>query len=154
VSPSYVYFGIQEILTLSKEGLWLSNGEEVTHDASIRAFFRGLTQDPQGRWVVRIGREEKEVTVEDTPSFVQRLSGSPDLGYRIHLLFSENSGGEELQVESLRYRQGRLTCRTAQGWEARFLRAPYHEILAGLQKDDQGYFLKIKGARIDLKTDS
>lgn len=154
MSPSYVYFGIQETLTLSKHGVWLSNGEEITHEASVRAFFRGLAQDAQGRWVVRIGQEEKEVTVEDTPSFVQRLGGSPDEGYRIHLLFSEHLGGEELRAESLRYRPGRLTCLNSKGWEARFLGAPYHEILAGLQKDDQGYFLKIKGARIDLKTES
>jgi nucleoside-diphosphate-sugar epimerase len=152
VSPSVVYFGIHENLELSREGVWLSNGEEITHEATVRAFFRCLEPSPEGGWRIRIGSEEKEVRLEDTPSFVQRLTGDPRQGYRIHLLHDPDPRGEALDPKTLEFQPGRLVCRTRRGWKARFLRATYHEILKDLERDHQGYFLMLEGARVDLSS--
>jgi len=150
VSPSVVYFGINEHLTLSKEGVWLSNGEEITHEATVQAFFRFLDQDPNSQWWVRIGNEQKPVSIEDTPSFVRRIAGSPQQGYRITLLGDEEGVSQELDISTLTYHPGRLTCRTQKGWEARFLRVPYYELLKELQHDELGYFIWIRGKRVSL----
>lgn len=152
MSPQVVYFGIQETLTLSKDGVWLSNGQEITHEATVRAFFKFLHRDESGQWWIRIGREEKPVTIEDTPAFVQAVMGSPSEGYRIRLVGKEETEEfEGLRAETLSYSPGRLTCRTRAGWEARFLRAPYHELLKGIGRDERGYFILIQGKRIELQ---
>jgi len=150
VSPQVVYFGINEQLTLSKEGVWLSNGTEITHEATVRAFFRFLEQDPNSQWWIRIGNEKKPVSIEDTPCFVRQITGSAQEGYRIALLGAQEEAFEDLAEGTLSYRPGRLTCRTRNGWEARFLRAPYHEFLKGLQQDEWGYFVQIRGKRVSL----
>ncbi len=154
MSPQVVYFGIQETLTLSRDGVWLSNGQEITHEATVRAFFKFLHRDESGQWCIRIGQEQKPVTIEDTPAFVKAVMGSPTEGYRIRLLGKEETEEfEELEAGTLSYSPGRLTCRIGSGWEARFLRGPYHELLRSVSRDEKGYYLKIKGARIDLMAD-
>ena len=152
VSPQVVYFGINERLVLSKDGLWLSNGQEITHEGTVRAFFRNLHPDDSGNWRVRIGPEEKSVELEDTPAFVQSLEGSAEHGYQLVLLGADEQLREPLAPLTLQYTAGRLTCRLRSGWEARFLHAAYHEILRHIQQDTEGYYLKIKGARVGLSS--
>lgn len=151
VGPQVVYFGINEQITLSREGVWLSNGEEITHEATVRAFFRHLEQDPAGQWWIRIGNEKKPVLIEDTPAFVRAVSGSAEQGYLLELLGRDPADTERLEPSSLRYSPGRLTCRTREGREARFLRAPYHEFLRILQKDEAGYFVVIQGVPVRIQ---
>lgn len=151
MSPQVVYFGIEETLVLSKQGVWLSNEQEITHAATVQAFFRFLHCDESGQWWIQIGREKKPVTVEDTPAFVRSIHGTPERGYRIGIVSQEAL--EDLKIKTLRYQPGRLTCRTAMGREARFLQGPYHELLKTIGHDKQGYYLEIQGARIDLSAD-
>ncbi len=152
MGPSVVFFNINEQLRLTREGLWLSNGAEITHEATVRAFFRFLNQSPDGQWWIKIGHEEKSVLLEDTPTFVQRITGSPEQGYQIHLLHDATDRSEPLRAQTLRYSPGRLVCLTERGWEARFLRAPYYEILQHLKKDAAGYSIEIQGRRIQLQS--
>ncbi len=138
-----------ETITLSKEGKWLSDGEEITHQATVEAFFRNLARDDRG-YFIQIGTNSKRVEIEDTAYFVVGIEGTPHEGCELRLSDGTKVG---LDPATLRYAPGRLTCRvmTRIGEEeAKFLRASYFELLSYLQEDDQGYFLEFGGSRVDL----
>lgn len=137
-----------EDLVLDAGGRWLSNGEEVTHAETCRAFHRHLEPDGQGGWRIRIGPETKAVRVEGTPRFVAALEGSFDQGFAAILA---SGAREPLRPETLAYTPpDRLTCTLANGEAARFLRAPYHELLMGAEGDGNRLTLRIQGKAFRL----
>ena len=140
------FFGIYEDLILTKNGVWLSNGEEITHEKTLLAFSRNLYRCKEG-YEIRIGAEKKNVHIEDTLYFVTSLEGDPSIGYTLKL----NDGRlQELDPETLKYQPGRLTCRVShpnEGTreEAKFLTQSYYEILNHLEPDADGFKLTIEG---------
>lgn len=140
-----------ETIRLTRDGRWLANGEEITHEATVRGFARHLRKDADG-YLIAIGRESKRIEVEDTAFFVLGLEGSPLKGWIVRL---SNETSQPLDPGTLSYRAERLTCRVSaagfdQPEEARFLPAPYMELLRHLEEDDRAYFLIIQGRRIEL----
>jgi hypothetical protein len=140
------FFGLYEDLILTKNGIWLSNGEEITHEKTVLAFSRNLHRCKEG-YEIRIGTEKKNVHVEDTLFFVTALEGDPSIGYTLKL----NDGRFlELDPESLRYKPGRLTClvphpNEGTREEAKFLTQSYYEILNHLEANEAGFQLTIEG---------
>jgi hypothetical protein len=133
-----------EVLLLTREGVWLADGEEISHDPTRRLFAKSIRRDEKG-YFIHVGHEFKRIEVEDTAFFVQRLEGSPEAGYRA-ILSDETE--EPVDPRSLTYRPGRLTCRVKAGEEeARFLRSPYFEILRHLEEDDATYFVRLGGVQ-------
>ena len=145
-------FGIFEDLILTKNGVWLSNGEEITHEKTLIAFSRNLYRCKEG-FEIRIGPERKNVHVEDTLYFVTGMEGDPALGYTLRL----NDGREiELSPETLSYRPGRLTCKVPHPTEgpreeAKFLTQSYYEILNHLEKTENGFSITIEGFTAEFK---
>ncbi len=146
------FFGIHENLILTRNGTWLSNGEEITHPKTLLAFSRNLYRCKDG-FELRIGTEKKTVHVEDTLYFVKSVEGDPAIGYSLNL----NDGRTlELDPGSLRYRPGRLTCKVPHpnentGEEAKFLSVAYYELLRHLEPEDGGFRLTIEGVTIHLR---
>ena len=142
------FFGIHEEIILTKNGVWLSNGEEITHQGTVQAFSRNLFRNKDS-FEIRLGNERKTIFVEETIYFVTRLSGSSDQGYTAHL----NDGREvPVDVSTLRYEPGQLTCRVHHPndntWEpAKFLSAAYYEILSNAETDEDGIYLIIQGKK-------
>ncbi len=144
-------FGIFEDLILTKNGIWLSNGEPITHEKTIAAFSKNLFRCPEG-FEIRLGKEHKVIHVEDTLYFIIGMEGDPELGYTIRL----NDGRAlELDPSTLQYKPGRLTCKVPhpnEGTqeEAKFLTQSYYELLRFLEKTPEGFEIKIEGKRILL----
>ncbi len=138
-----------ENLVLSKNGLWLSNGTEVTHEQTCRAFFKNIGRDDEG-YFIQIGKDFKRFTVEDTAYFVVRIEGDPSSGYE--LILSDESR-EKLNSETLKFQSpDRLTCLIKGGiFEARFLRKPYTELLLNAEGDGPDYFVVLTGKKILLQ---
>lgn len=133
------FYGIQEEITLTRNGEWLSNGEEITHEATCRMFARHLKRDEQG-YFIQVQYETKRITVEDTPYFVVALRGDDGSGYTLIL----NDGtSEPLIPENLRYQPERLTYFLARDEEAKFLRAPYFELLGNIKERDGRFAVQI-----------
>jgi hypothetical protein len=131
-----------EDLVLTKFGQWLSNGEPITHAGTVALFFRILRRDEDG-YFLEIGREHKRVEVEDTPQFVVRILG--DLDRSPELEFSDGAV-EALDPARLRYShslQRLIIHRAKDGIVARFLHAPYHEILQRAEPQGDGYALRV-----------
>jgi hypothetical protein len=108
-------------------------------------------RDAEG-YFLKIGRETKRIEVEDTAYFVIRIDGSAASGFEL-LLNDETR--ERLDPETLKYRPGRLVCAIKKGpnrseEEAKFLHAPYFELLSLLEEDGKSYFLTLGGRRFAL----
>ena len=142
------FFGIHEDIILNKNGVWLSNGEEITHERTCMAFAKNLFRNKDG-FEIRLGTEKKNVHVEDTIYFVTKMEGDPILGYTLIL----NDGRQvELEGPTLAYRPGRLTCKVSHPnesthEEAKFLSGAYYEILKYLESDEEGFFIKLENKR-------
>jgi len=144
------FFVDREVIVLTKNGVWLADGTEITHEPTRRLFARSLKKDPDGGYTLHIGRETKKILVEDTAYFVLRIDGDPEQGYE--LLINDETR-EPLDPPSIQYRPGRLTCQIKGGTEsAKFLHAPYFDLLKELKQDDQGYYLDFGASRVDLST--
>jgi hypothetical protein len=145
------FFGIYEDLILNRNGVWLSNGEEVTHERTCQAFAKNLFRCKDG-FEIRLGPEKKSIHVEDTIYFVTSMLGDPDLGFELTL----NDGRKvELKSETLHYRSGRLTCKVYHPneqthEEAKFLTTAYYELLKYIEKNDEGFLIVIEGKTILL----
>ena len=145
------FFGIHESIILTKNGIWLSDGEEITHERMILAFSKNIFRCPEG-FEIRIGTEKKVIHVEDTFYFVRGLDGSTETGFSIRL-----NDGRTLPLDPLtiRYQPGRLTCRVpshqdSMQEEAKFLSSAYYELLRHLEKENDGFSLTIQGEKIFL----
>jgi predicted DCC family thiol-disulfide oxidoreductase YuxK len=139
-----------ETLALTAEGEWLADGEPIEHELTKALFSKSLTRHDDGSWWLEVGRERKPVEVEDTAYFVRSLIGTAEHGYRLRL----SDGSEEpLRPETLLLINDRLTCLTAAGHEAKFLRAPYAELLMQtLERTNGTHELKIQGMKIPIET--
>lgn len=140
------FFVENEVIVLSREGVWIADGVEITHEPTRKLFAKSLHMDGEG-WCLKVGRETKPIIVEDTPYFITGLEGDSATGYTMRL---NDETREPLELEQLHYRPGRLTVTLARGHEAKFLRGPYFELLKNVEEDDHAYWLEAAGARIKL----
>jgi hypothetical protein len=146
-SQNAPFFVDREVIVVGRNGVWLADGVEITHEPTRRLFARSLKRDSEG-YFLAIGRETKRVVVEDTAYFVLRVKGDFVQGYEVVL---NDETRERLDPETLAYRPGRLTCRVKGGTEeARFLSVAYFDLLKELQENENEYFLKIGGATVVL----
>jgi hypothetical protein len=136
-----------EVIRLTQNGVWLSNGEPITHEPTIQAFFKSLKRD-ETSYFLQIAREMKRIEVEDTAYFVERIEGSPEQGYVLQI---SDGTCEKLDPLTLRYQTGRLTCAIHDGDEiAKFLSGPYLELLQNAEEINSRYFLVIEGKQVEL----
>lgn len=145
--PNAPFFVDTEIIRLTKNGVWLSDAVEIDHEQTVKIFAKSLRKD-EGGYYLQIGRETKRIEVEDTAYFVTRIDGTPRTG--IELWLSDESR-ERLDPASLTYRPGRLACQIKGGLEeAKFLHAPYFELLKELDEDESSYLLDFGGKKVVL----
>lgn len=139
------FFVDREVIVLSQNGVWLSDGTEITHEPTRRLFARSLKKDEQG-YFLQVGRETKRIEVEDTAYFIHRIDGDPQRGFQ---LWVNDETQEPLDPATLDYRPGRLTCRIKKNpvEEAKFLHSAYFDLLKDLQEDSKSYFLQFGQAR-------
>jgi hypothetical protein len=148
------FFGILESITLTKNGVWLSNGEEILHEGTVRAFSRNVFRTQDG-FEIHLGPEKKSIQVEDTLYFVVALNGSPSAGFVLTLNDGRN---EALDPTTLSYQPDRLTCRVSgqpsfPSEGAKFLSQAYYQLLNYLEKSNSGFYLTIQSKTILLGHD-
>jgi hypothetical protein len=144
----------REVILLTKDGIWLADGSEITHEPTRKLFARSLKRDSNG-YFLSIGRETKRISVEDTAFFIETFetesapSGSDN---QDTIVLQLSDGTREILIpETLKYSPGRLTAGVKSGnEEAKFLRAPYHQILREVEEINGRYVLRIGGKRIQL----
>ncbi len=146
-------------LRIDKEGRWFSNGEEITHRKTYLLYSRNLTWDESGLLILRIGREQWPVEVEDAPYVVKSLRfmpGTEDGGTWIDLFLNDETC-EPLNPESLRIGRDNVPyCRVHGGrFDARFSSNAYQILIPAIQYDEpkERFFLLLGGKEYDLVQD-
>jgi 8-oxo-dGTP pyrophosphatase MutT (NUDIX family) len=128
--------GPSPLLFLSKQGQFFQDGEEVTHARTAALLHKSLTKKPSGIFTVKIGAEEIDVVVEDSPRFVRsydRKTGS---------IFLSDTSEETLRPETLVASDApSLYCELKNGWKARFLSPAYYEIAKDIREELDGEYL-------------
>ena len=141
----------KEKLVIKADGTWTSNGEVISHAPTLALFSKSLFRTPQGI-ELRIGHEKAPVKVEDTLYFVTHVSVSSS---EVSITLSDGER-ETLNLDSLSYTEGRLSCkvhRRGEQEEARFLWRPYHELLALAEEDQTGLkYIQLAKIKVFFKT--
>lgn len=130
-------------IRLDPEGRFWHDGEEVRHPAIARAWHRGLARDPDGRYLIRFGRDWAYVAVDDAPIVVRRVL----LGREGDPLLRLSCGGcEPLRLETLnRSNEGVLYCRTREDHRARFSRQAQADVGPILAEERGCFFILVAG---------
>jgi hypothetical protein len=143
---------------LDRNGRWFHEGIEITHERTLKLFFRSLSRGADGTYCIRVGRESAVVDVEDTPFLVAAVTvldghGSSSPAYRILL----NDGTEEdLDPTTLSIEKDNIMyCGVKKGEaRARFLRAAYYQLCAHIEYEEEAdrYVLPWKGDPVRICT--
>jgi hypothetical protein len=134
----------QSGLSVDLEGRLCHRGEPITHARTLEVLWASLTRQPDGRYVVHVGRESGYVHVEDAAYGVRGVTfgwGRPDL----HLT---DGSVEPLDPRTLWLDgEGILHCLVKAGvHRARFTRAAQIDLGLALEEDPQaptGFALRI-----------
>ena len=147
--PNAPFLVDNEVIRLTSNGVWISDEIEISHEPTRRLFAKSLRKDEQG-YFLAVGRETKRIIVEDTAYFIHRIDGDPTQGLEIRL---SDETREKLDPRTLKYRPGRLTCQIKGGTEeAKFLHAPYFDLLKEIFEQDGSYWIKVEGIAVRLIT--
>lgn len=136
-------------LSIDEEGRFLHRGEPIRHARTLEVLWRSLERVPDGRWMVRIGRESGYVEVRETP-FVVRAVGGLAPGEQPWIELADGSR-EPLDPATLRIGpDGLLRCGVRGGAPARLSRAAHLALGSALEESPAGsgaYVLDLGGRR-------
>jgi hypothetical protein len=142
-------------MKIDKEGRWFYQGEEITHRKTYLLYCRSLTRDESGGIILRVGREECPVEVEDAPFVVMTIEFVPagPEGESIWITLNDETR-ERLNPETLRIAPDHVPyCQIRKGlFEARFSRNAYQILVPHIQLDEKEnrFFLLLNGKRYYL----
>ncbi len=130
-----------EILSLDRNGVLRSDGDEITHQRTIETYLKSIYRTQDG-YEIRIGHESRPIQVEDTAYFVRQVELTPS-GIQVYLT---NGYQEILLPDALEYGPaGRLVALIQNGQDrARFLHAAYHELLKAGELTQDRWQLKLQ----------
>ncbi|HYG69211.1 MAG TPA: hypothetical protein VD838_16185 [Anaeromyxobacteraceae bacterium] len=118
-------------LSIDRDGRFLHRGEPITHARTLEVLWSSLTRVPDGRYLVRIGRESGYVTIDDAPYAVRGVLD----GDGVPVLVLSDGTRESLDPATLAVDgEGVLRCVVKGGHAARFTRAA--QVALGLMLDE------------------
>jgi hypothetical protein len=139
-------------LSIDAEGRFLHRGEPITHPRTLEVLWRSLERAPDGRYLIRIGRESAYVEIEDAPYTVRGIVEGP-AGDRF-LLLSDGSR-EPLDPSTLALgRDGVLRCTVKGGHAARFGRGAQVALGLAVEENPPGsgrFVLTVGGTRHPIR---
>jgi uncharacterized protein len=135
-------------LSIDREGRFLHRGEPITQARTLEVLWSSLSRVPDGRYLVRIGRESGYVAIEDAPYAVR---GVADEGGGAPILLLSDGTREPLDPATLSVdREGVLRCVVKGAHAARFTRPAHLALGFSLEEDPPGsarYALTVGGRR-------
>ena len=149
--PTGPFFAKGEKIVLKKDGTWIADGTEITHEQTRDLFYRAIHFDKaEKKYYLEVGFERIFIEVEDTCFFVTALEKSAN---KLSAKLS-NTASESISPKNLSYQNETLYLSLANGERARFLSAPYYDLLQELKEDKEYYYLKLGKERANLEKKS
>jgi hypothetical protein len=136
----------QSGLSIDLEGRLCHRGEPITHARTLEVLWSSLERQPDGRYLVRIGRESGYVRVEDAPYGVRGVTFEEERP----LLHLTDGRVEPLDAATLTVdREGVLHCTVRGSHRARFTRSAQVGLGLALEEDPEapGHFRLRLGER-------
>lgn len=135
-------------ITLTAEGLWLHEGQEITHERSCALLFKSLYEN-NGQWFLSGDQQPVPVHIEDTPYFVRQLKKSSSA---YELVLSDGSV-EKLDPATLHFNtRDQPNCLVKKSCHAaRLTRQVYYELMKDLVEREGYYGLLQDGVFYPLK---
>jgi hypothetical protein len=139
---------------VDKEGQWFHHGAPIIHRELIALFYKCLSVDAKGRYLITLKSQVCHLDVEDTPFVIRRTdfvpSSSPSEKDRFVLHLIDNSK-EVLDPQTLSIgRDHVLYCLIREGkFRARFLRQSYYQLAEYIEQDPETtrHFLLLNGEK-------
>jgi len=81
-------------IRIDKHGVWYFRGEEMIRPDIVQYFYRYLTRDSAGKYLIEIDNDRCYVTVEDVPYVIKKVElcfSKDDGGLRIMIFLSDGS---------------------------------------------------------------
>jgi hypothetical protein len=132
-------------LSIDLEGRLCHRGEPITHARTLAVLWSSLARQPDGRYIVRVGRETGYVHIEDAPYGIRGLTSEAE---RLVLHLTDGTI-EPLDPATLSLdRAGILHCAVKEGrHRARFTRAAQVGLGLMLEEDRAGHYVLRLGGR-------
>ena len=144
------------MIYIDKNGKWFHKGTEMIHRAIIDEFYRNLTIDSCGEYLIVRGMEKCFVEVEDTPFIITRVEFDDTCG----------TGGEQLILSLIDDTRENLDPKTLSvgadnvlycriknnSFKARFNRASYYQIASLIKEEGDKYYLPLNDMKYYIET--
>jgi len=135
----------QSGLSIDLEGRLCHRGEPITHARTLEVLWRSLTRRPDGRYLVRVGRESGYVRIDDAPYAVRAVA----LEGGVARLRLGDGTVESLDPTTLSVGvEGVLHCLVKAGHRARFTRTAQVDLGLALEEDPRApgrFLLRLAG---------
>jgi hypothetical protein len=127
---------------LDRDGQFWHDGERVEHPGVVRAFHRGLSRDPAGRYILSFGHDWCVIEVQDAPYQVL-ASSDTDRGLQV---FLDDETSELAGSDALRSSEEGLLYAVVKGGKmlARFSRSAQAALASQLDLVDGRYVLRLR----------
>ena len=138
-------------IRIDKEGVWYYGEAEIFRKEIVLLFYKNLTQDQSGRYLIELGDEKCYVEVEDAPYVVRSIDRkkSESENRELICLHLSDESHESLDHNTLRVgRENVLYCSIRNAsLTARFSRAAYYQIANYIEYDTakDAYFIPLNG---------
>lgn len=142
------------MIFIDRDGKWFHKGAEMIHRGIILDFYRALSTDSYGNYIISLGNERCYVEAEDTPFVVTRAIFAQEEGTGLESisLFICDDTVEKLDPASLRIGEKNiLYCTIRKGaFTARFSRAAYYQIAGYIKEEGDKYYLPLNDLKFYL----
>jgi hypothetical protein len=137
------------LIYIDKEGRWFHNGAEMIHRGIVLDFYKHLTVDNSGMYIISRGDETCYVEVEDTPFIVTRVEFKNEKGEEKFRLSLIDDTQENLAPETVTVGDGNiLYCTIKPGlFRARFSRAAYYQLASHIKEEGDKYYLPLNNKK-------
>ena len=136
---------------IDKEGIWYYRGAEMFRRDIVRLFYKHLTRDPSGKYLIEMDDDRCYVGVEDKAYVVKAvycLESEKGSGEGIYLLLSDDDL-EELDMETLRIDENNIPYCWVKNrqFEARFSKPSYYQLAQFIHHDPDcdAFFIALNG---------
>lgn len=154
---SGMFFCKGEKIVLRRDGTFIADGIEITHEQTKDLFYRSIDFDQSNNtFFLKVGYERLDIEVEDTALFVRSIDRTKS-GYIANLT---NRESVDILENSLEYQPNPakhglyliISDKPNPMNRAKFLSAAYYDLLKDLQQNGSNYYLLNSGKQFQITT--